>query len=150
MPPGPEDSNNSPHIKVCAPGEAGKTLEALRESPATARHKAKFILATDGETIEAENLADDDEPIVCSYAEFSDHFMARLIFCFFAEDTAIFHGEGLLSSTVEQMSAGDPSKTGEVISELFRAMNLPIRHEGKISNYHRDKAGPRPWANVFQ
>src|SRR5437868_183567 len=24
--------------------------------------------------LEAENLADDDEPIVCAYAEFSDHF----------------------------------------------------------------------------
>lgn len=194
---------NNIHLKVCASGEVAKTLKALRESSATARHKAKFILATDGETIEAENLADDDEPIICSYAEFSDHFgyflplagittvkqiressfdikatgrlnrlyiellkdnpewataarredlnhfMARLIFCFFAEDTDIFHGEGLFSSTVEQMSAGDPSKTGEVISELFRAMNLPIRHEGKISNFHRDAAGIRPWANVF-
>jgi len=194
---------NNIHLKVCAPGEVAKTLTALRESPATARLKAKFILATDGETIEAENLADDDEPIVCSYAEFSDHFgyflplagittvkqiressfdikatgrlnrlyiellkdnpewataarredlnhfMARLIFCFFAEDTDIFHGKGLFSSTVEQMSAGDPSKTGEVISELFRAMNLPIRHEGKIDYRHRDAAGIRPWANVF-
>ena len=191
------------HLKVCAPGEVAKTLKALRESPATARLKAKFILATDGETIEAENLADDDEPIVCAYAEFSDHFgyflplagittvkqiressfdikatgrlnrlyiellkdnpewataarredlnhfMARLIFCFFAEDTDIFHGEGLFSSTVEQMSAGDPSKTGEVISELFSAMNIPIRHEGKISNFHRDAAGIHNWANVF-
>jgi hypothetical protein len=191
------------HLKVCAPGEVTNTLKALRESPATARLKAKFILATDGNTIEAENLADDDEPIVCAYADFTDHFgyflplagittvkqiressfdikatgrlnrlyiellkdnpewataarredlnhfMARLIFCFFAEDTAIFHGEGLFSSTVEQMSAGDPSKTGEVISELFLAMNLPIRHEGKISNFHRDAAGIRNWANVF-
>ena len=191
------------HLKVCAPGEVAQTLKALRESPATARLKAKFILATDGETIEAENLADDDEPIVCAYADFSDHFgyflplagittvkqiressfdikatgrlnrfyiellkdnpewataarredlnhfMARLIFCFFAEDTDIFHGEGLFSDTVEQMSAGDPSKTGEVISELFRAMNIPIRHEGKISNFHRDAAGIRNWANVF-
>ena len=194
---------NNIHLKVCAPGEVAKTLKALRQSPATARLKAKFILATDGETIEAENLADDDEPIVCSYADFSDHFgyflplagittvkqiressfdikatgrlnrlyiellkdnpewataarredlnhfMARLIFCFFAEDTDIFHGEGLFSDTVEQMSAGDPSKTGEVISELFRAMNIPIRHEGKISNFHRDAAGIRNWANVF-
>jgi hypothetical protein len=62
------------HLKVCAAVEVAETLEALRESPATAWLKAKFIFATDGETIEAENLADDDEPIVCSYAEFSDHF----------------------------------------------------------------------------
>ena len=201
--PGGVLQRNNIHLKVCAPGEVAKTLTALRESPATVRLKAKFILATDGETIEAENLADDDEPIVCPYADFSDHFgyflplagittvkqiressfdikatgrlnrlyiellkdnpqwataarredlnhfMARLIFCFFAEDTDIFHGEGLFSSTVEQMTAGDPSKTGEVISELFRAMNISIRHEGKISNFHRDAAGIRSWANVF-
>ena len=30
-------------------GEVTKTLTALRESPATAKAKAKFILATDGE-----------------------------------------------------------------------------------------------------
>jgi len=193
---------NNIHLKVCAPGEVAKTLKALRESPATARLKAKFILATDGETIEAENLADDVGPIVCYYADFPDHFgtflplagittvkqiqestfdiratgrlnrlyiellkdnpqwasaarredlnhfMARLIFCFFAEDTAIF-ADGLFSSTVEQMSAGDPSKTSEVISELFRAMDLPTRHEGKISNFHRDNAGISKWARDF-
>ena len=37
-----------------------------------------------------------------------NHFMARLIFCFFAEDTDIFHGEGLFTKTVEQISARYP------------------------------------------
>ena len=27
-----------------------------------------------------------------------NHFMARLIFCFFAEDTDIFHGDGLFTA----------------------------------------------------
>jgi hypothetical protein len=40
-----------------------------------------------------------------------NHFMARLIFCFFAEDTDIFHGDGLFTATVEQMSAGPPTPT---------------------------------------
>ena len=40
-----------------APGEVTKTLAALRASPATARAKAKFILATDGADFEAEDLA---------------------------------------------------------------------------------------------
>ena len=35
-----------------------------------------------------------------------NHFLARLIFCFFAEDTGIFKGDNLFSDTVEQMSAG--------------------------------------------
>jgi len=33
-----------------------------------------------------------------------NHFMTRLIFCFFAEDTDIFNGEGLFTQTVEQTS----------------------------------------------
>lgn len=51
-----------------------------------------------------------------------NHFMARLIFCFFAEDTQIFVGQGF-TETVAQMSAKDSSNTHEVISTLFRAMN---------------------------
>ncbi|WP_368730605.1 type IIL restriction-modification enzyme MmeI, partial [Mycobacterium tuberculosis] len=36
-----------------------------------------------------------------------NHFMARLIFCFFAEDTGIFTRRGLFTETIEQMSARD-------------------------------------------
>lgn len=50
---------NNIHLKVCPEGEVAATLTAFRDSPATARHKAKFILATDGKTLEAENLADE-------------------------------------------------------------------------------------------
>ena len=44
-----------------------------------------------------------------------NHFMARLIFCFFAESTDIFFGEGLFTATVDQMSERDASNTHEVI-----------------------------------
>jgi hypothetical protein len=54
-----------------------------------------------------------------------NHFMARLIFCFFAEDTDIFAGSGLFTDIVAQMSARDSANTHEVISEIFRAMNPP-------------------------
>jgi hypothetical protein len=47
-------------------GEVTKTLAALKASPATAEAKAKFILATDGETVEAEDLTSDDPPVICS------------------------------------------------------------------------------------
>ncbi len=57
-----------------------------------------------------------------------NHFMARLIFCFFAEDTEIFNGSGAFTSTIEQMSAKDSSNTHEVIGELFRAMNTKTRN----------------------
>jgi hypothetical protein len=55
-----------------------------------------------------------------------NHFMARLIFCFFAEDTDIFNGTGLFTDTLSQMSARDSSNTHEVIGEIFRAMNVRI------------------------
>ena len=164
------------HIKVCPEGEAAATLVALKASPATARAKAKFILATDGMEFHAEDLNSGDV-IVCDYADFPEHFgfflplagittvrqiresafdikatgrlnrlyvellkenptwgatdrrpemnhfMARLIFCFFAEDTDIFNVSGLFTDTIEQMSAADSSNTHEVIGEIFRAMN---------------------------
>ena len=59
-----------------------------------------------------------------------NHFMARLIFCFFAEDTGIFNGSGLFTDTIAQMSAKDSSNTHEVISELFRAMNTKTAGSG--------------------
>ncbi len=78
-----------------------------------------------------------------------NHFMARLIFCFFAEDTSIFHGTRLFTSTIEQMSARDSSDTHAVISEIFRAMNVPVKHEGVLDNRHRAAAGIKNWANAF-
>jgi hypothetical protein len=192
--PGGVLQRNNIHFKVCREGEVTNTLTALRESAATARYKAKFILATDGQTLEAESL-DDGETIACDYPNFHhyfgfflplagittvrqirenafdikatsrlnrlyvellktnpgwdtaerrqemNHFMARLIFCFFAEDTGIFHSDGLFTQTVAQMSASDSSNTHEVLAEIFRAMSLPLKA--------RDAAGIRNWANGF-
>ena len=165
------------HIAVASPGAVGTTMANLRASPATARWKARFIVATDGETFEAEELGSLEAPIVCPYRDFPDHFgfflplagistvqqiresafdikatgrlnrlyvellkdnpawdtearredmnhfMARLIFCFFAEDTGIFVGNGLFTNTVARMSTGDASNTHTVIATIFQAMN---------------------------
>lgn len=70
-----------------------------------------------------------------------NHFMARLIFCFFAEDTDIFHPSYRFTATVEKMSAGAGDNTHEVIQELFRAMNTPIAD--------RKAAGIKSWADPF-
>lgn len=70
-----------------------------------------------------------------------NHFMARLIFCFFAEDTDIFNSAGLFTAKVEQMSERSSSNTHEVIGEIFRAMNTK----------NEDRAGeklPR-WTEAF-
>ncbi len=193
---------NNIHIAVCEAGNVGETLTALRASPATNKTKAKYILATDGQTLEAEELTS-GETIACNYTDFPNHFgfllplagistikeikdnpidvratgrlnklyvellrenpdwatderrsdmnhfMARLVFCFFAEDTDIFNGNGLFTQTVDQMSASDGSNTHEVLSDIFRAMNVPTRHEGKLDNRHRAAANLRPWADQF-
>ncbi len=64
---------NNIHIKVCLDGEVAGTLVALRQSHATARQKAKFILATDGKTLEAERLID-GETLACEYQDFPNRF----------------------------------------------------------------------------
>lgn len=187
---------NRIHLAVCDSGTVGQTLKILRASSATAKAKAKFILATDGQTLEAEELAS-GETVACDYSDFPNHFgfflplagistikeisdnpidvratgrlnklyvellrenpdwateerrhdmnhfMARLIFCFFAEDTDIFNGQGLFTQTIEQMSERDASNTHEVLSEIFRAMNIKVAErataESRLPN----------WANGF-
>jgi hypothetical protein len=165
------------HILASPQGEVSRSMDALRSSPATAKAKARFLLATDGIDFEAEDL-ETGETVACAYADFPDHFgfflplagittvkqiresafdiratsrlnrlylellkdnpdwekaerraemnhfMARLIFCFFAEDTDIFRSDALFTTTIERMSERDSSNTHEVIRELFRAMNL--------------------------
>lgn len=182
------------HIAVAAADEVPQMLTRLRESPATAKARAMFILATDGVDLEAEDLQG-GETLACAFTDLPDHFgfflalagittvrqvressfdiratarlnklylqllgdnpglsapvrrhamnhfLARLIFCFFAEDTDIFHGSGLFTRTVEQMSAADGSDTHEILAELFRAMNTRLDD--------RAASGLRHWADQF-
>ena len=185
---------NNIHIAVAAPDAVTETLGRLKASPATAKAKAKFVLATDGDTFEAEDV-ESGETVACDYAAFPDHFgfflalagittvrqlressfdiratsrlnrlyrtlleenpdwdaaerrpdmnhfMARLIFCFFAEDTDIFHRSHPFTGTIETMSERDSSNTHDVIGELFRAMNT--RKED------HETAGIARWARPF-
>jgi hypothetical protein len=168
---------NNIHLAVAEPGEVAATLAALRGSPANVKGKPKFLLATDGTTLEAEDLAS-GETIACAWGNLPNHFgfllplagistikeikdnpidvratsrlnklyvtlleenpdwatearradmnhfMARLIFCFFAEDTGIFRGESLFTRAVEQMTERDGSNVHTVLSEIFRAMDI--------------------------
>ena len=70
-----------------------------------------------------------------------NRFMARLIFCFFAEDTEIFSDQAPFTGTIEQMSTPDGSNTHEVIDEIFRAMNTSMEE--------RETANLSRWAAVF-
>jgi len=167
---------NNIHLKVCPEGQVSSVFNQLKASPTTTKNKVKFILVTDGSTVEAEDLSG-EAPLVCEYADFPNHFgyflplagietvkqirdssfdiratsrlnrlyvellkdnpdwgtsenrhemnhfMARLIFCFFAEDTDIIRGNRLFTTTIEQMSDRDSSNTNQVISEIFKALN---------------------------
>ena len=185
---------NNIHIAICEPGAVTATLKALRISSETTRAKAKFILATDGQTLEAEDLAS-GETLASDYPDFAkhfgfflplagistvkeikenpidikatgrlnklyvellkenpdwagadrrhdmNHFMARLIFCYFAEDTNIFNGAGLFTQTIDRMSERDGSNVHEVMGTIFRAMDVKLAD--------RAKAGLPVWAAQF-
>jgi hypothetical protein len=193
---------NNIHMAIAKSGEVSAKLAELKASPKTLAQKAKFILATDGDMLEAEDLSN-SETVACTYADFANHFgfflplagittvkqirdnpvdiqatgrlnrlyvellkvnedwataarrpdmnhfMARLIFCFFAEDTDIFNGDDLFTATITQMSDRDASNTHEVIAELFRAMNTPTRHEGNPDSRYRKAANIKSWADAF-
>lgn len=182
------------HIAISQEGAVTKCLETLKSSPATAKGKVRFIVATDGTDFEAEDL-ETGETVACRFEDFPDHFgfflplagistvkqirdssfdiratsrlnrlyvellkdnpewgiaerrhemnhlMARLIFCFFAQDTDIFGGEKLFTKTIEMMSERDSSNTDQVISEIFRAMDtdIPKRAAAKLAR----------WADAF-
>ncbi len=182
------------HIVVCGEGHVAETLDKLRASPTTHKAKAKFVLATDGVDLEAEDLTS-GETVACAYPDFPNHFgfflplagittvkqirnnpidiqatgrlnrlyvellkvnedwssdarrhdmnhfMARLIFCFFAEDTDIFNSDNLFTATLEQMSDSRSDNTEQVLGELFRAMDTPIKE--------RANANLRNWADIF-
>ena len=185
---------NHIHIAVAELGQVSAMLTALRTSPKTAQAKAKFVLATDGETLEAEDLTS-GETIASQFRRFPDHFgfflplagistvkeikdnpidvratgrlnklyiellrenpewakadrrpdmnhfMARLIFCFFAEDTDIFPGTSLFTATVEQMGERDGGNVHEVLDTIFRVMNTKTAD--------RATAGLPRWAIEF-
>lgn len=61
------------HIAVGPPGEVGATLASLRGSPRITSAKGKFVLATDGAALEAEDLAC-GETIASEYRDFARHF----------------------------------------------------------------------------
>jgi len=211
--PGAVLQRNNIHILAAQTGEVEAGLRALKESSQTAKQKAKFILATDGETLQAENIKS-GAFIACDFTDLPDkhfgfllplagistnkeildnpidikatsrldklyqelaannpdwttperredfnHFMAQLIFCFYAEDTSIFQipglrmvedraktYAGLFTETVRERSNADGTGTQDAIRAIFEAMNIDTR-DGKGSA--RIDAGLPGWADNF-
>ena len=195
---------DSLHMAVSAPGGAEAALTALRASPKTAANQVKFILATDGVDVLAEETAGGDlrtfplpeldrhfgfflslagisavrqikdNPIDVKavgrlnklYLELLrenpdwagearrpelNRLMARLVFCFFAEDTGIFLGENLFTAAVRQYSEDRAglTNTDQVLGQLFLAMATPTQHDGKPDGRYRQAAGVKAYADGF-
>ena len=64
---------NHIHLAICETGRISSKLSELRHSSGNAKGKVKFILATDGVDLEAENLIS-GETVACTYPEIADHF----------------------------------------------------------------------------
>lgn len=131
------------HFGLFLPLAGITTVKQIRESTFDIRATSRL------NKLYVELLKDNPQWATAERRADMNHFMARLIFCFFAEDTDIFNGEGLFTRTVEQMSARDSSNTHEVISQIFQAMDTPTRHEGKLDDRYRKAAGTPRWADVF-
>ena len=183
------------HLAVCEEGLVTETLQQLSDAPETAKQKAKFILATDGQDLQAEDLIS-GETLACAFTDLEEHFtfffelagistvkeiresafdikatsrlnklyvellrhnpdwgtaerreemnhfMARLIFCFYAEDTNIFRGDNMFTGTVEKISKPDGGNVHEIIAECFRSMNTDFTE--------KETANIRVWARSFR
>lgn len=64
---------NNIHILVTPHDKVSEGMKQLRESPATERAKARFLLATDGVDLQAEDRQSGDV-VACEYADFANHF----------------------------------------------------------------------------
>ena len=64
---------NNIHVLTCEVGQVTQSLNSLKGSPATAKRKVKFVLATDGIDLEAEDLTS-GMTVACAFKDFPDHF----------------------------------------------------------------------------
>ena len=185
------------HGVVCAPGDLDDAQAALAASPAHVKDKKlRFLLATDGQTLRAEDLKS-GETLNCTLEELTydfrfflplanyerfkvpeeqeldvkatsrltklydalirhnpdwegkarqhdlNRFMARLIFCLFAEDTKIFPVKHMFSRLVKEES----DDLGQGLREaLARAFGLMNRRDADMPTGKR-RAGDFPYVN---
>ncbi|MBK9579430.1 MAG: class I SAM-dependent DNA methyltransferase, partial [Fibrobacteres bacterium] len=123
------------HFGFFLPLAGISTVQQIRESSFDIRATSRL------NRLYLELLRDNPEWAKDDLRHEMNHFMARLVFCFFAEDTNIFNGASLFTSTVETMSDREATNTALVISEIFRAMNVKMELRSA-------EMVPR-WADVF-
>ena len=113
---------------------------ALAELPAHA-DRFRFLLGEEPTIVEeteanrraAEQIAELHEALLQSNFTGRDleTFLVRLLFCFFADDTAIFGNNNIFLRLLEQLRP-DGANAGAKLNELFDTLNTPIKQRSPL------------------
>ena len=113
---------------------------ALAELPAHA-DRFRFLLGEEPTIVEeteanrraAEQIAELHEALLQSNftGRHLETFLVRLLFCFFADDTAIFGNNNIFLRLLEQLRP-DGANTGAKLNELFDTLNTPIKQRSPL------------------
>ena len=97
--------------------------------PWTGREKAKFYEEKTADINAARKMGKLFDAIKADNPGFDEHalnvFMARLLFCFFAEDSGILPEDQMFTDLLEETTLEDGSDMAEVFARVFRVMNTP-------------------------
>lgn len=97
--------------------------------PWTGREKAKFYEEKTADINAARKMGKLFDAIKADNPGFDEHalnvFMARLLFCFFAEDSGILPDDQMFTDLLEETTLEEGSDMAEVFARVFRIMNTP-------------------------
>ncbi len=116
--------------------------------------KEETILEKAADIKAAQKMGELYDAIKKNNKELSDHdmnvFMARLLFCFFAEDSGIFPQEAQFTNYISEHSAEDGSDLKEHIERVFSIMNTPDDDELRQQVPHTLAAFPYVNGGLFR
>lgn len=97
--------------------------------PWTGRERAAFYEEKTADINAARKMGKLFDAIKADNPGFDEHalnvFMARLLFCFFAEDSDILPEDQMFTDLLEETTLEDGSDMAEVLARVFRIMNMP-------------------------
>lgn len=97
--------------------------------PWTGRERARFYEEKTADINAARKMGKLFDAIKADNPGFDEHalnvFMARLLFCFFAEDSGILPEDQMFTDLLEETTLEDGSDMAEVFARVFHVMNMP-------------------------
>lgn len=103
--------------------------------PWTGREKAKFYEEKAADINAARKMGKLFDAIKADNPGLSEHalnvFMARLLFCFFAEDSGILPEGQMFTDLLEETTLDDGTDMAEVLARVFAIMNMPETSPGR-------------------